>query len=197
MPRSLRFCLFLLGFGAFGLVLQADLHAQQAPQKAARILMVTQSAGFRHGAVTRKEGVLSPAERAITELGVSSGLFRVDCTQDVARDFAIGEHVPLLIGAGGGPKTFAWIARHADGWMTAPQESDVKGNADRLRKAWAEAGRSGEPAVHVLATSKPTPELLAAWEDAGVTEAIWGLPDRSADEVVAFIGRHAGRVGLG
>ena len=107
------------------------------------------------------------------------------------------EHVPLLIGAGGGPKTFAWIAQHADGWMTTPQESDVKGNADRLRKAWADAGRPGEPAVHVLATSKPTPELLSAWEDAGVTEAIWGVPDRSAEEVVAFLGRHAGRVGLG
>ena len=105
-------------------------------------------------------------------------------------------HVPLLIGAGGGPKTFAWIARHADGWMTTPQESDVKGNADLLRKAWADAGRAGAPEVHVLATSKPTPELLGSWEEAGVSEAIWGLPDRSADEVVAFIGRHAGRLGL-
>lgn len=53
----------------------------------ARILMVTQSAGFRHGSVTRKEGQLSPAERAITELGISSNVFRVDCTQDCAKDF--------------------------------------------------------------------------------------------------------------
>jgi uncharacterized protein len=50
-------------------------------KKGARILMVTQSAGFRHGSVTRKDGELAPAERAITELGISSGLFRVDCTQ--------------------------------------------------------------------------------------------------------------------
>lgn len=57
------------------------------PKRAARILMVTQSAGFRHGSVTRKEGQLAPAERAITELGISSDLFRVDCTQDVAKDF--------------------------------------------------------------------------------------------------------------
>ena len=53
----------------------------------ARLLMVTQSAGFRHGSVNRKDAPLSPAERAITELGVSSGLFRADCTQDVAADF--------------------------------------------------------------------------------------------------------------
>ncbi len=61
--------------------------AAEAPKKGARILMVTQSAGFRHGSVTRKEGQLSPAERAITDLGISSGLFRVDCTQDVKNDF--------------------------------------------------------------------------------------------------------------
>lgn len=106
-------------------------------------------------------------------------------------------HVPLVIGAGGGPKTFAWIARHADGWMTTPIEQDIEDKADRLRTAWSEAGRSGSPQIHVLAVSKPTPELLARWEGAGVTDAIWGLPDKPADEVEAFLGRHAGRLGIG
>jgi probable F420-dependent oxidoreductase len=106
------------------------------------------------------------------------------------------EHIPLVIGAGAGPKTFGWIARNADGWMTTPTEADVTQKADALRKSWADAGRSGQPLIHVLATSKPTPELLAGWEDAGVTDAIWGLPDREPDEVVAFIHRHAGRLGL-
>ncbi len=53
----------------------------------ARLLMVTQSAGFQHGAVKREKTPLAPAERAITELGVATGLFRADCTQDVASDF--------------------------------------------------------------------------------------------------------------
>ena len=105
-------------------------------------------------------------------------------------------HVPLLIGAGAGPKTFAWIAAHADGWMTTPAERDVRANADRLRAAWAAAGRPGAPEIHVLATAKPTPELLGEWAQAGVTEAIWGLPDKPADEVVAFLGRHAARLGI-
>ncbi len=61
--------------------------AKQPAKKAARVLFVTQSVGFKHGSVSRKEGQLSPAERAITELGVSSNLFRVDCTQNVAKDF--------------------------------------------------------------------------------------------------------------
>ena len=50
--------------------------------KPVRILFLTYSGTFKHGSVNRKEGQLAPAERAMTELGIKSGLFRVDCTQD-------------------------------------------------------------------------------------------------------------------
>jgi probable F420-dependent oxidoreductase len=108
----------------------------------------------------------------------------------------IQAHVPVLIGAGGGPQTLSWIARHADGWMTTPIERDVPDKVAKLRAAWAEAGRTDEPAVHVLAASKPTPELLGAWEELGVTEAIWSFPDRGADEAEAFVGRLAAKLEL-
>ncbi|MDX1964710.1 MAG: ThuA domain-containing protein [Pirellulales bacterium] len=52
--------------------------------KGARILFLTYSGGFKHGSVTRKDDKLSPSELAMTELGIKSGLFRVDCTQDPA-----------------------------------------------------------------------------------------------------------------
>ena len=52
-----------------------------------RLLMITQSAGFRHGSVNRKDGKLSPSELAITELGIKSNLFRADCSQDSEKDF--------------------------------------------------------------------------------------------------------------
>ena len=52
-----------------------------------RLLFVTYSGGFRHGAVTRKGDKLSPAEVAMTDLGIKSGLFRADSTQDPAKDF--------------------------------------------------------------------------------------------------------------
>ena len=52
-----------------------------------RILFVTQSKGFQHGSVTRKGSDLSLAERAMTELGVESGLFRITASQDVSKDF--------------------------------------------------------------------------------------------------------------
>ena len=60
---------------------------QDAAKKNARILMVTQSKGFKHGSVSRPESKLSPSEQAVTEIGVASNLFRVDCTQDCEKDF--------------------------------------------------------------------------------------------------------------
>jgi probable F420-dependent oxidoreductase len=109
----------------------------------------------------------------------------------------VQQHVPLVIGAGGGPKTLAWIAANADGWMTTPTERDVPGKIARLREEWTAAGRAGSPEVHVLATAKPTDELLSAWVEAGVTDAVWGLPDRSPDEVGGFVTRLASRLGIG
>ena len=54
---------------------------------AKRVLFVTQSQGFVHSTVNRKPHELSHAEQVLTELGLRSGDFRVDCTQDVANDF--------------------------------------------------------------------------------------------------------------
>ncbi len=105
-------------------------------------------------------------------------------------------HLPLMIGAGGGPKTFAWIAAHADGWMTTPVEQEIPTKAQSLHQAWADAGRSGRPEIAVLAAMRPSPEDVTAWEQAGVTEIIWGLPDKPEEDVVAFLGRHAQRLGL-
>jgi type 1 glutamine amidotransferase len=52
-----------------------------------RMLLVTQSAGFKHSTVTRKPQELSLTERVMTELALKSGDFRVDCTQNVESDF--------------------------------------------------------------------------------------------------------------
>jgi probable F420-dependent oxidoreductase len=105
-------------------------------------------------------------------------------------------HIPVLIGAGAGPKTFAWIAANADGWMTTPIETDIAARATALREAWQVAGRSGSPEIAVLIAAKPGPDDISTWEAAGATELIWGLPDKSADEVEAFITRHGARLGL-
>src|SRR5450432_2879028 len=60
--------------------------ASPAAVKPARILFVTQSFGFKHSAVDRKDAPLSVAEQAVTDWGAASNLYHVDCTQDVAKD---------------------------------------------------------------------------------------------------------------
>ncbi len=106
----------------------------------------------------------------------------------------VQSHVPVIVGAGGTEKTFAWIAANADGWLTTPVEQDVEEKVQLLGKAWAEAGRAGSPEVVVLA-GKPDPDQLARWEQVGVTEAVFGMPDREPDEVVAYLERLAAKLG--
>ena len=105
-------------------------------------------------------------------------------------------HIPLVIGAGGGPKTFRWIARHADGWMTTPRETDISDRIEALKAAWAEEGRGGTPDIRVLIAFRPDPDDLMRWAEQGVTELIWGVPDASEAEVLAHRDKMAGRLGL-
>lgn len=51
-----------------------------------RVLMLTQSVGFRHGSVNRNQKDLAPAEIAMVQLGLSSELFTVDCSQNATAD---------------------------------------------------------------------------------------------------------------
>src|SRR5262245_922633 len=63
------------------------IRAETQAGKKARMLMVTTSRTFTHGPVKREKEQLAPAEVAVTQLGQSSGLFTVDCTQDPVKDF--------------------------------------------------------------------------------------------------------------
>jgi alkanesulfonate monooxygenase SsuD/methylene tetrahydromethanopterin reductase-like flavin-dependent oxidoreductase (luciferase family) len=102
----------------------------------------------------------------------------------------------VIVGAGGGPETFGWIARNADGWLTTPGEREISSKAAALRKAWAEENRPGAPDIRVLIAAKPSPGDLAAWSEAGVAELLWGLPDAPAETAEAYLGRLAGRLAL-
>ena len=104
--------------------------------------------------------------------------------------------VPVIIGAGGGPKTLNWIANHADGWMTTPIETDVADKAAQLRKAWAEAGRKGEPDIRILVAKKPTADDFADWSASGASELIWAVPDAEESVVLTYLDKMASRLGL-
>ncbi|MFE5503300.1 LLM class F420-dependent oxidoreductase [Amycolatopsis japonica] len=104
-------------------------------------------------------------------------------------------HIPVIVGAGATEKTFRWIAKSADGWLTTPGDTDIEDKARRLREIWHEEGRAGEPEISALGV-RPDPEKLAELEAAGVTETIFGLPDRSPKEVEAWLQRLAGKLNL-
>ncbi len=103
--------------------------------------------------------------------------------------------VPVLVGAGGTEKTFAWICAHADGWITTPREVEIDDQVALLRRMWTEAGRSGVPEIVSIA-GKPDPARLEHLEGIGVTECAFGLPDKEPDEVRAYLDRLATRLGL-
>src|SRR5262249_39830031 len=109
-------------------------------------------------------------------------------------------HIPVIIGAGGGPKTLAWIARHADGWMTTPGEQDIPGKAAALRDAWAAAGRAGAPDPRVLVTAPPAgppPATPPPGARAGPPASPGGPPAPPAAAVEAPLARLAARVSAG
>ena len=92
-----------------------------------RLLFVTQSSGFMHSTVNRKQHEYSHAEQIMQQLGIRSGAFRVDCTQDVATDFT-----PELLA------NYDTVAFYTTGDLPMPQET-----LDWFLETWlAEQGHS-------------------------------------------------------
>src|SRR5215813_9729274 len=105
----------------------------------------------------------------------------------------VQSHIPVLVGAAGTEKNFKWIARSADGWITTPRDFDIDEPVKLLQDTWAAAGRDGAPQIVAL-DFKPDPEKLAHWAELGVTEVLFGLPDKSEAEVAAYVERLAGKL---
>jgi probable F420-dependent oxidoreductase len=104
-------------------------------------------------------------------------------------------HVPELLGAGPTEKNFAWLVEHTDGWITTPRDVEIDDQVAQLLSMWEAAGRSGRPEVVSIAV-KPDQERIAHLESVGVTECAFGLPDKSLDEVLAYLDRLRGRLGM-
>lgn len=107
----------------------------------------------------------------------------------------VQSHVPVLIGAGGTEKTFAWICANADGWITTPREVDIDDQVCLLRTMWADAGRSGQPEIVALG-GKPDLVRIGHLASLGVTECAFGMPDKDPAEVVAYLGRLSAKLDL-
>jgi probable F420-dependent oxidoreductase len=98
-------------------------------------------------------------------------------------------HPPVLLGAGLGPRTLEDLVAVCDGWMPIGARSTETG-MPKLRAAWRDAGRAGDPIVHVYGT---TPKLatLTRLADLGVDEVSLWLPSAPAPEVLPVLDRFA------
>jgi probable F420-dependent oxidoreductase len=96
--------------------------------------------------------------------------------------------LPVLLGAAGTEKSFDWLVRTADGWISTPRETDITASVELLQRKWDEAGREGRPEIVVLGP-RPDEETVAVYEKLGVTEIMVGLPDQSPSEVEDYIAR--------
>ena len=102
-------------------------------------------------------------------------------------------HIPVLLGAAGTEKSFSWLVRSADGWISTPRESDMTASVELLNRMWDEAGRDGRPEIVVLGP-RPDEETVEAYTKLGVTEFMVGLPDRSEAEVLDYISRRGEQI---
>lgn len=104
-----------------------------------------------------------------------------------------GDAIPTYVGAAGTDKNFAWIVQSADGWITTPGEQDIESRVVRLQQMWRDGGRVGNPEIVVLDV-RPDVAKLARWGELGVTEVVYGMPDKSEAEVLAYLDRLANKL---
>lgn len=102
-------------------------------------------------------------------------------------------HIPVLVGAAGTEKNFTWIAKSADGWITTPRDVNIDEPVKLLQDTWSDAGRDGAPQIVAL-DFKPDADKLAHWRELGVTEVLFGLPDRAEAEVAGYVEHLAGKL---
>ncbi|WP_330331033.1 TIGR03619 family F420-dependent LLM class oxidoreductase [Streptomyces sp. NBC_00536] len=109
------------------------------------------------------------------------------------RELAPG--VPLhgprtLIGGAAGPKLFAAIADHADGWMPIGG-GGLTESLPALRAVWEAAGRDPKSLQVVPYAVRPTPGKLAHYADLGLDEVVLQLPSAGEAEVLRTLDEFA------
>ncbi|WP_274915165.1 TIGR03619 family F420-dependent LLM class oxidoreductase [Streptomyces sp. WZ-12] len=95
----------------------------------------------------------------------------------------------VLLGGAAGPKLFAGIAADADGWLPIGGRGLAQA-LPALRRAWADAGRAGQPDVVPYAV-RPTPGKLAHYRELGVAEVVLQLPPAGEAEVLRTLDDYA------
>ena len=105
---------------------------------------------------------------------------------------------PVLLGASS-RYIYKRIAEYCDGWFPIYQDAaraaqsgavDYEDGIRRVRDAWAQAGRQGEPDFSVFGVG-PDPKAVETLVAAGFNRVIFALPSADADTVLPMVSRYA------
>ncbi|MFF3215345.1 TIGR03619 family F420-dependent LLM class oxidoreductase [Streptomyces sp. NPDC002886] len=105
------------------------------------------------------------------------------------RELAPG--VPLygprtLIGGQAGPKLFAAIADHSDGWLPIGG-GGLTESLPALRQVWEAAGRDPKSLQVVPYAVQPTPGKMSHYADLGIEEVVLQLPSEGEAEILRIL----------
>lgn len=98
-------------------------------------------------------------------------------------------HPPVLLGAPLGPRTLDDLVAVFDGWMPLGIDG-IEDSLSRLRRAWRDAGRQGDPPGHVCDTQVDE-DTLRRLEHLGVEQVSVLLPSLTLDLATPVLDRYA------
>lgn len=105
-------------------------------------------------------------------------------------------HPPIILGGAAGPKTIAHIVEFCDGWMPIGNRHDLLGKLAALRQAAEDAGRDPKSIEIGVFAAPKDPAQLERLAAAGVSRAVFALPQADREVVVDKLKDRARLVGL-
>ncbi|MFE3932747.1 TIGR03619 family F420-dependent LLM class oxidoreductase [Streptomyces goshikiensis] len=109
----------------------------------------------------------------------------VQAPRDLGGGLAL--HGPrTLLGGAAGPKLFAAIADHGDGWLPIGG-GGLSESLPALRQVWETAGRDPKSLQVVPYAVQPSPGKLAHYAELGIEEVVPQLPSATEDELLPVL----------
>ncbi|WP_411106734.1 TIGR03619 family F420-dependent LLM class oxidoreductase [Streptomyces sp. cmx-4-9] len=107
----------------------------------------------------------------------------------------LGAGLPLygprtLIGGAAGPKLFAAVADHADGWLPIGG-GGLTESLPVLRQVWEAAGRDPKSLQVVPYAVRPSPGKMSHYADLGIEEVVLQLPSAAEPEILRCLDGYA------
>ena len=96
-------------------------------------------------------------------------------------------HPPIILG-GETDHTLRRVIEYCDGWFPRPRGGfDVVHGVERLRQMASQKGRDPSTLMTVVFGAPNDAKALEGYEKAGIQSALLAIPDKSRDEILAYL----------